>query len=257
MAVKFNSKLSGRKQIDPSSFDITFEKPERDEPDAAPRINIKRFENDHGFDSGAALVLRIKDQRDYIALECGTVDNPQSPPASALDNFIRTSYRYQIRVVSKDPSKKALILGSSSVGTKVVDDADVVTHGMLDFVRSDINPFLWKLDINPDDGPKLLINKNIPNITDLFANNPIVQISILPTVTREILRAVYSDGANTLDSIWKRNWHDWATSKNENELPLGNEPQQMEDWISRTVEISLEDHDLINTVINEMERKDG
>lgn len=251
MAVKFNSNLSGRKQISPDCVDIVFNKNDENK-DLPPTIKINKFENEHGIDPNAELVLRVKDQRDYIVVSCGTVDKPKDPSPDSLKDFIRTSYRYQLRVVSKDPSKNALILGSTSFKTTVVDEMDLVKDGMLAFLRSDTDPFLWQLDIR-EEGPILCVNKNIPNIIDKFRDDPMIQISILPTVTRDILKEVYINGPRNLDQKWKVQWDEWAKSKNQDALPPSGDTELMDSWIERAVEISMEKNGLISVIKNNTE----
>jgi hypothetical protein len=247
MAVKFNSRLSGRKQISPDSVDITFNKNDENQ-DSPPTIKINKFVNENELDPKAELVLRVKDQRDYIAVSCGTVEKPTDPPPDVLKDFIRTSYRYQLRVVSKDPSKKALILGATSFKTTIVDERDLVKDGMLPFLRADIDPFLWELDIREVEGPILRANKNVPDIINRFRDDPMIQISILPTVTRDILKAVYINGPRDLDQKWKIQWDEWAKSKNQDVIPGSGDDDLMNSWIERVVEISMEKNGLINAI---------
>ena len=83
-------------------------------------------------------------------------------------------------------------------------------------------------------GPRVLVNKHLPNASGLLTRDPVVRGLIMPQIVRQVLAMVATTEQQS--EPWAANWISFADRLGYSELPNAEDDQAVQGWIDDVVE---------------------
>jgi len=75
---------------------------------------------------------------------------------------------------------------------------------------ADLAEEVWRLSVDKDAGPVLILNNRIPEISERLMSDFLMQGAIYPEVVRQLARAVYGETVGVDDDAeWVGEWKNW------------------------------------------------
>jgi hypothetical protein len=186
--------------------------------------------NKLGLDPAHQVILEPYVVSTSMRFDCGAVGQPQLPQDRRLTDLDQGgSIRFRVLVVDPvaDPSR---IVAAGKVSASDPDDQNV--RSILRLVETpSLGERLWRLDLDDEALPELLINSTVPGFKAKLQKDPLVQGLVLPAVVRELLTKVL-DG-DTDDTGWTGAWKKHAEGLAGRPVPPGDE--EVEEFIQECV----------------------
>jgi hypothetical protein len=227
---KFN--YTKRVRIPASKIHIEVTRREDGEPAAVlHRIDLSDS-GAHPIDQwkNATLIVEARRLRtgSYWREVVGTVDRmlTQSEPISFdLPEFgDEADITFRVKVV--DTSKR-LLGEADGIG---VGHSHPSNHSeLIQLVPTDLGEEVWKVDWSETAGPRVLVNKRLPNCSSLLTHDALTRALVLPEIVREVLRRA-ADSEQT--DGWVEDWLSFA-SRLGHEAPGADE--DIDDWVQDVV----------------------
>lgn len=203
------------------------------------------------FPESAALVLEAYQRMTTsMRFDCGTVAEPTIPDTLVLDDIDPAApVLFRLKVVDREDHPGRL-LGAANRLRPNVDDSPDVRTSLFPIERRELHSEVWKVDMS--DGPTLLLNYNIPNLTAMIQKDPLIQGLLLPAALRIVLEAIVLDPAieEDEDDTWKARWLRFCRE----ELKLGDDPAECEDddtrqaWVDDGVRAFCKSYNFIGEI---------
>lgn len=205
-----------------------------------------------GLDPRNRIILEPYVVSTSMRFDCGLIGKPTLPDDRRLPDIDQgASIRFRILVIdeSSDPCQ---IVASGKVSTADPDDENLRSIIRLTETAS-LGERLWKLDLDDDALPELLINSKIPGMKGRLLKDPLVQGLVLPAVVRELLRAAYSSSA-TDETTWVSAWTTYAEGLAGKKAPT--DSSELDDFIDDCVQAFCAQHRFAERVVSSMKGKD-
>jgi hypothetical protein len=208
-------------------------------------VNLAHPDAFKAFPLDATVSLRLVENKGVEIVDLGTIGKLHA--SRKLQTRELTAPSCQLRVADPGHVAKGLLLGSTDTWTLRGDDDknDGKSRGILQFLAAETAPQPWKLQINENDYPLVLVDKRIPNAGLWARNDPVFVGTALPIIVRqifdEILRGEYSE-----DTPWVLSWLQWADSilpETKPSLPEGDRSTRL-DYLDRLLDSFCSKHDL-------------
>lgn len=206
-----------------------------------------------GFPESAQITLRLVENKQMELLDFGSLGSLKS--TVDLKNPMFGDPSCQLRVAATADDRVGLLLGSSKTwrlnSEKTPQQGSV--RGILRFQPSDIAPRAWKLDIQENAHPIVLVDKRIPNTRAWAKSNPVFVAAVLPAIVQFVFEDILSQTDPT-ETEWMNDWLRWANSLMPSNVP----PQDGEDhkarqaWIDQLIEAFCIRHKLSDRIIDEL-----
>src|SRR5579862_1273233 len=134
----------------------------------------------------------------------GTVAETQQKkpitPIELPDFPDETEIVFRFKVVDTD--KK--LLGEID-GIRTGEQADIERERLIPLIPTDLKEELWRVDTSDEAlGPRVLVNKRLPNASGLLTRDPVVRGLIMPQIVRQALAAVAATEQQSEE--WAANW---------------------------------------------------
>jgi hypothetical protein len=190
--------FTNRLRIEKSAVRISARHPE---DGAKPTIRLERLDlPDNGvtIHGGAPWLTaevwleawRIR-TNSYCRVLIGKVSDLQSLMSPAIGfspesfaDFWGASYR--IKVVSAD---KRILAQADNL--KSDEDTPVSHAELIQVYPEELGEQVWRIDwTDMDNGPRVLVNKKLPNPADFLSTNAMVAANVLPSIVREVLQTI-------------------------------------------------------------------
>lgn len=238
-------KLSGRVDIPLNAFDI---KPTNNNDSLVLEVlNNRKFLS---LDQDAAIILKLNENKRTEFLDFGSLREPRFEQQYYSGSFKAPSC--QLRVVSKNPDKFGIVLGSTVNWTMQVSGDSVdesAGKGILMFQPMDIAPRTWKLEIRDDEHPVLYVDSNIPEATDWAKRDPVFLSTALPSVVERVLNHIITHPDNK-EFEWASQWLQWAqVLSGGEEPPIGDDDREREAWVDSVVDAFCRKHEFLQKLI--------
>lgn len=238
-----------RKKIPAGAIHITINE---DTPDAIPTFeaDLTGLKN-LGLDPAHRVILEPYVVSTSMRFDCGLVGHLQVPADRRLTELDQGgSIRFRAFVIdeSSDPCR-IVAAGKLSAG----DPDDQNLRSILRLTEtSSLGERLWRLDLDDDAIPELLINSKVPGFKAKLLNEPLVQGLVLPSVVRELLGEVLS-GAAPDDTGWVAAWKQYAEKLVGRSAP---DEDGAEEFIEDCVQAFCSQHRFAERYIGLMKGKD-
>jgi hypothetical protein len=137
---------------------------------------------------------------------------------------------FRFKVV--DPDKK--LLGEVD-GIRTGERADTEREPLIPLIPTDLKEELWRVDTSDEAvGPRVLVNKRLPNASGLLMRDPVLRGLILPQIVRQVLAEVATSDQQS--EPWAANWISFADRLGHSELPDAEDDEAVRGWINDVVE---------------------
>lgn len=235
-------RLTGRRQLSKSAVRVQLSELGGDPLLIMTVTQPDAFKN---FPPDANVSLRLVENKGVEVVDLGTVAKLHT--SKKLSSKCFTAPSCQLRVADAGHKAKGLLLASTDTWTLKGDDEadDENSKGILQFLAAETAPQSWKLQVQENDYPLVLVDKRIPNAGLWARNDPVFVGTALPAIIRqifdEILREEYSE-----DTPWVVHWLLWAEAIMPGEVPPIGEADRAArlDYLDRLADSFCSRHEL-------------
>jgi hypothetical protein len=192
-----------------------------------------------GLPASAAVSVEAYHRSTAMRFDCGTVGTKKIPEILSLNELDQAGgVLFRIKIVDQEdhPGK---ILASADRVRPLIDGEHVGRKSIFPVEYRDLGQEVWRVEIEDDAGPCLLLNSKIPALMHRIHENPLVAGALLPAAFRLVLSYIAhnpseddEDGAG-----WKADWKRFCGEG----LGVEDDPEDLEDeddrdlWIDEAV----------------------
>jgi hypothetical protein len=160
-----------------------------------------------------------------------------------------TEITFRFKVV--DGAKK--LLGEVD-GIRVGERTPSDREPLIFLIPTDLKEELWKIDFDDPSGPRVLVNRRLPNSTALLTRDPLVRGLILPQIVRQVLGAAATTEQQS--DQWVANWMALAERLGHADPPNVEDPDEVLEWVDKVVESFTDNLRLATHAGNFMQAED-
>lgn len=132
---------------------------------------------------------------------------------------------FRIKVVDESSDIGKILASTDGIAPRDRDDADG-RKSLLPIRHTDLGEELWRLDVNRDSGPQLLVNNRVPGLGDRVVSDVSIQGMVLPAVIQSVFREIF-EVDDELD--WVKDWKRYACDLLGEEIDWEIDPEEQED----------------------------
>lgn len=211
-----------------------------------------------GFPANAHVTLRLVENKQMELLDFGTVGAPKAIAELENSSFGDPSCQLRVAVAEAGADHLGLLLGSSRTWRLNSDRTPQQgsVRGILRFQPADIAPRAWKLDIQENAHPVVMVDKRISDPRTWAKTDPVFVACVLPAILHMVFDDILSN-PDPADTEWMADWLRWADS-----LMPGNKPPEdhqdrkaRHEWIEQLIESFCNRHRLSDRIVNELVRE--
>lgn len=199
-------RLTGRRQLPVSCADVSL----RDEGTKRHvTLSITDPTAFKGFSPNAHLTLRLVENKQMELLDFGTVGAPK--PYTELKNSSFGDPSCQLRVAETGTDYLGLLLGSTKTWRLNSDRTPQQgsVRGILRFQPANIAPRAWKLDIQENAHPVVMVDKRINDPRTWAKTDPVFVACVLPAILHMVFDDILSK-PDPEDIEWMADWLRWG-----------------------------------------------
>ncbi len=227
--------FTGRKRIGREEVDIRLLESGSGEPLRA-KVSLSLVE--HKFPPASLVSIEAYHRSSGMRFDCGTVDALSIPPVLVLDEVDRAgSILFRVKVVEAG-SDFGKILGSAERIQPTSEEIEEGKRSLFPVLFRHLGEQVWKVEINPGDRPKLILNNDIPGISHRLHQNPLLQGFLLPAAFRIVLESLVREPEEDDDEEtgWKTEWLQYCREG----LGIQDDPSALDEdgkyeWVERTI----------------------
>ena len=199
--MKVRLKSTGRKDLPQNSIKIDItrkEIPFGDQSLIYPSINSLKIRY---ADESLKVFLKIKQGRQVISLDFGTIGKIRPPKGEPLKTFTDNTQQLSIDVTLIDPDTNK-IKASTKTAIKILPDETPEGESPIAVTFGETGSRLWKLEeIFEDEKPVVTFSKRIES-QSRAQSNPIILSSIFPSIIEKLLDFIWENNSQDSDSPW-------------------------------------------------------
>lgn len=137
---------------------------------------------------------------------------------------------FRLKVVDADKR----LLGEVD-GIRTGERVETDREPLIPLFPSDLKEELWRVDTSDEAfGPRVLVNKRLPNASGLLTRDPVVRGLIMPQIVRQVLAVVATTAQQS--EPWAANWISFADRLGHSELPEADDDVAVQVWVDEVVE---------------------
>jgi hypothetical protein len=192
-----------------------------------------------GLPASAGVSVEAYHRSTAMRFDCGTVGAKKIPDVLLLDDLDQTGgVLFRIKVVDREV-QQGKILASADRVRPLIEGEDVGRRSIFPVQYSDLGQEVWRVDVDDDAGPFLLINSKIPALMHRIHDNPLVAGALLPAAFRIVLAHIaYNPSEDDEDGTgWKADWKRFCNES----LGVDDDPDDLDDdeardaWVDNVV----------------------
>lgn len=157
----------------------------------------------------AQIVIEAKRERSSRRFDWGTVASPH-PQQDSLLTDMPPNPSFRVMVVTADGSGRLLALLPRVAARLAGGERDDSPRqdSLLWLEEKDLGQEVWRIDFGEDDNPTMIVNKNIPRISEAVRQDHAFRALVIPEALRSILtRALIVDEYDDDEPDGK--WNEW------------------------------------------------
>lgn len=165
-----------------------------------------------GLDHAAKVYVEPYVKSSTMRFSFGTVGEIKKPDSCRLTEIdVGASVLFRVKVV--DESKDVGQILASANGIRADGDESGNNRKSLLPIRAlDLGEEMWRLEVDRDAGPELLLNNRIVDVVDRIKVDLVLQATIYPEVVRQIARYILSMNDDIPDDAeWLADWTSWIS----------------------------------------------
>ncbi|MCD9109963.1 hypothetical protein [Bradyrhizobium japonicum] len=228
---------TGRKRIPQDKIDLRILTTVHGEPlKAKLAIDLDAL----GLPPTAALSVEAYHRSSAMRFDCGTVGSKRIPEVLTLNEIDQSGgVLFRIKVIDQE-SDKGKILASADRVRPSVDGEHIGRRSIFPVEYRDLGQEIWRVEIDDDAGPSMLLNSKVPGLMTRIHDNPLVAGALLPAAFRIVLLYLAYNPAEEDEGDgtgWKAEWKRFCVEG----LNLEDDPDDLEDdeardaWVDQAV----------------------
>jgi hypothetical protein len=206
MGFRINS--TGRKRIHREHIRIHLKEPEGGQP---PTFTADiQLPTELMLEPSAKVYVEPYVKSSSMRFDFGTVGKINHPENCLLTEIdAGAAVLFRIKVVD-ETGEVGRILASAN-GIRPENDADGDDRRPLLPVRkANLAELIWRLEIDKDAGPELIVNSRIPDLIETLKRDVYLQGVIYPEVVRRLVHDIFhEDNEYDEDTDWVKDWTEW------------------------------------------------
>jgi hypothetical protein len=225
---------TGRKRIPQDRISIRLVQPNAG---GAPNFSFDlRDVSDLKLDLEAKLFVEAYVASSLMRFPFGTVGAIEAPADTVLTE-VDTGGRplFRVKVVDTAGRVGKILAAANEIAPKDHGEDDG-RKPLLPLRQTDLGEELWRVRINRDTGPEVLVNNRVPGLSDRIISDPTIQGLVLPLAVAKVLEELFDPDE---DSEWQRDWRTFAETLADEQLEWEKDPQEqgeeIEDLAQRLV----------------------
>jgi hypothetical protein len=215
---------TGRKKISQDKIDLRILSATPGEPlKAKIGIDLESL----GLPSSAAISVQAYHRSTAMRFDCGTVGVKRIPDLLSLNELDQAGgVLFRIKVVDQD-GEPGKILASADRVRPSIEGEHTGRKSFFPVEYRDLGQEVWRVDINDDAGPCLLLNSKIPALMHRIQENPLVAGALLPAAFRIVLMHIANNPSEDDEDGdgWKADWKRFYSEG----LGVEDDPEDLED----------------------------
>jgi hypothetical protein len=215
---------TGRKKISQDKIDLRILSVAPGEPlKAKIGIDLASLE----VPTSAAVSVEAYHRSTSMRFDCGTVGAKKIPEILCLNELDQAGgVLFRIKVVDQDKQPGKILASADRVRPSIEGD-HMGRKSIFPVEYRDLGQEIWRVDINDDAGPSLLLNSKIPTLMHRIHENPLVAGALLPAAFRIVLLYMaYNPSEDDEDGAgWKADWRRFCIEG----LGVEDDPEDLED----------------------------
>jgi hypothetical protein len=215
---------TGRKKISQDKIDLRILAAVPGEP---MRAKVGLDLDSLGLPASASVSVEAYHRSTAMQFDCGTVGAKKIPEILLLNELDQAGgVLFRIKVVDREV-QQGKILASADRVRPSVEGEDIGRKSIFPVEYRDLGQEVWRVDIDDDAGPLLLLNSKIPALMHRIHENPLVAGALLPAAFRVVLLYIaYHPSEDDEDGTgWKTDWKRFCSEG----LGIEDEPEDSED----------------------------
>lgn len=228
---------TGRKKISQDKIGLHLLAPVVGEPlKAKLAIDLESF----GLPESAAISVEAYHRSSAMRFDCGTVGAKAIPEVLTLNEIDQAgTVLFRIKVVDSD-GQKGKILASADRVRPTIEGEHMGRKSIFPVDYRDLGQEIWRVEIEEESGPVLLLNSKIPALMHRIHENPLVAGALLPAAFRIVLDYIADDASEDDEegTGWKSDWLRFCRE----DLGVDDDPEDLEDdddarekWVDQVV----------------------
>jgi len=145
-----------------------------------------------------------------MRFDFGTVSRIVQPESCVLTDIdVGANILFRVKVVDESSEIGRILASADGVNAERDSDGDD-RKPLLPLRTADLAEEVWRLSVDKDAGPVLILNNRIPEISERLMSDFLMQGAIYPEVVRQLARAVYGETVGVDDDAeWVGEWKNW------------------------------------------------
>jgi hypothetical protein len=120
-------------------------------------------------------------------------------------------------------------------GIRAGERAETNREPLIPLILTDLKEELWRVDMSDEAiGPRVLVNKRLPNASGLLTSDPVLRGLILPQIVRQVLAVVARTEQQS--EPWATNWIGFAHRLGNFEPPDAENDEAVQRWVDDVVD---------------------
>jgi hypothetical protein len=215
---------TGRKKISQEKIDLRILATVPGEPlKAKLAIDLETL----GLPATAALSVEAYHRSSAMRFDCGTVGSKKIPEVLTLNEIDQSGgVLFRIKVIDRE-GDQGKILASADRVRPSIEGEHIGRKSIFPVEYRDLGQEIWRVEIDDDAGPSLLLNSKVPALMNRIHDNPLVAGALLPAAFRIVLNHLaYNPAEDDEDgSGWKSEWKRFCVEG----LDIDDDPDELED----------------------------
>jgi hypothetical protein len=215
---------TGRKKISQDKIDLRILSVVPGEPLRA-RVGLDL--DSLGLPASAVVSVEAYHRSTAMRFDCGTVGAKKIPQTLSLNELDQAGgVLFRIKIVDQE-NQPGKILASADRVRPSIEGEHVGRKSIFPVDYRDLGQEVWRVEIDDDAGPTLLLNSKIPALMHRINENPLVAGALLPAAFRLVLVHVAHNPSEDDEggSEWKADWKRFCSEG----LGVEDDPEDLED----------------------------
>jgi hypothetical protein len=215
---------TGRKKISQDKIDLRILPVVPGEPlKAKIGIDLESL----GLPLSAAVSVEAYHRSTAMRFDCGTVGAKKIPEVLSLNELDQAGgVLFRIKIVDQE-DRPGKMLASADRVRPSIEGEHMGRKSIFPVEYRDLGQEVWRVDIEDDAGPFLLLNSKIPALMHRINENPLVAGALLPAAFRIVLLHIAYNASEDDEngSGWKTDWKRFCSEG----LGVEDDPEELED----------------------------
>lgn len=238
MKAKRRINSTGRKRINRENIEIRMIESAAGHPlRAEASLDLSQYR----FPPAALLSIEAYHRSSGMRFDCGTVGNQNIPPVLVLDQVEQTgSVLFRVKVTDAE-GEVGRLLGSAERIQPLSEDEDKHRRALFPVLYRSLGDQVWKVEINPDDRPKLILNRDVPDIRHRLKADPFMKGMLFPPAFRIVAEALArepddDDEEDAESPTWQAEWLKFCQERLGIAEPLPSSVEDRHRWVEDAVD---------------------